>query len=95
MTLTQRNSEKHRAIQEAGIWLVYAGSATMSNGQKHNASDYESEGRRFESSQMLTKLSLYLRPLYITRGRVHSHSLEANLRYSIAKSDVEPNWDRL
>jgi len=27
-------------------------------------------------------------PLYITRGRAHSHSLEAYLRYSIAKLGV-------
>jgi len=49
LTLTQRNGVKHRATPEAGIQLIYAGSATMSNDQKHSASDYESEGRRFES----------------------------------------------
>ena len=49
LTLTQRNDAKHRATPEADIRLTYAGSATTSNEQKHRASDYESEGRRFES----------------------------------------------
>src|SRR5215218_5295576 len=49
LTLTQRNHTKHRATSEADIRLIYAGSATTSNEQKHRASDYESEGRRFES----------------------------------------------
>ena len=41
---------------------------------------------------------MYLKPLYITRARAHNYSLEAHLRYSIAKSGVEPklgqfvNW---
>src|SRR5215216_2885307 len=41
LTLTQRNGTKHRATPEASIRLIYAGSATMSNDQKHSASDYE------------------------------------------------------
>src|SRR5829696_6526909 len=49
LTLTQRNDVKQRATLEAGIRLIHAGSATMRNEQKHVASDYESEGRRFES----------------------------------------------
>jgi hypothetical protein len=49
LTLTQCNDAKHRATPEADIRLTYAGSATMSTNQKPIASDYESEGRRFES----------------------------------------------
>ena len=49
LTLTWHNSAKHRATPEADIRLIYAGSANISNVWKHAASDYESEGRRFES----------------------------------------------
>jgi hypothetical protein len=49
LTLTQGNDVKHRATTEAALRLSYAGSATISNDQKHFASDYESEGRRLES----------------------------------------------
>jgi hypothetical protein len=49
LTLTRLNLLKQPATLEAGIRLIYAGSATTSNEQKHRASDYESEGRRFES----------------------------------------------
>jgi len=40
LTLTQRNGAKHRATPEAGIRLIYAGSATMSNDQKHVVADF-------------------------------------------------------
>ena len=49
LTLTRLNLLKQPATLEAGIRLIYASSATTSNEQKHRASDYESEGRRFES----------------------------------------------
>jgi hypothetical protein len=49
LTLTRRNSGKHRATPKADIRPFYANSATVNNDQKHRASDYESEGRRFES----------------------------------------------
>jgi len=41
LALTRRNDAKHRATPEADTRPIYAGSATMSNGQKHSASDYE------------------------------------------------------
>ena len=35
------NDTKYRATAKVGIRLIYTGSATMSNYQKHRASDYE------------------------------------------------------
>src|SRR5215212_8495229 len=46
---------KHRATPKVAIRLIYAGSANMSNDQKPIASDYESEGRRFESCRARQK----------------------------------------
>ena len=65
LTLTQRNGAKHRATAGAGIQLIYAGSATMSNDKKHGASDYESEGSRSESCRALTIPSLVRESRYI------------------------------
>jgi hypothetical protein len=49
LTLIRLNILKQPATSDRNIWLTYAGHATLGNILQPVASDYESEGRRFES----------------------------------------------
>jgi hypothetical protein len=49
LTVTGTNVGEQRETQDSANLLNQADSRTAANDDKHTASDYESEGRRFES----------------------------------------------